>query len=793
MRGATAAPSGDSRPRATDGTVKVLDFGLAKATDPSGAAAAARSMAPTITTPAMTQTGMILGTAAYMSPEQARGRLVDKRADIWAFGAVLYEMLTGRRAFGPSAGSGPSRGESRDEDDDVSLTLSRVLQRDPDYSALPAALPPRVVRVLEVCLRKDPRQRAGDIRDVRLALEGAFDTPAPALTAAAAPPPRDRAVTAVAAVACAAAAVLAVLLYRASRPTPAPALRLSVAVPDGWELALSRSQGVATSVVISPDGRTLAMVARQPDGPNTILIRELDAPAARPLAGTEGATSLFWKPDSQSIAFFANGELKKVAVSGSVPVTLTKLGSVFGGGTWNREGTIVFSSDDGPDGRFRLQRIPDVGGEPADALPDPEGGPTTTNELRPAFLPGGRTVLFVATQTPDAPASIWAGSLDAAGTTRVVETGSTNVQYANGHLLYLRAGTLVAQRFDSERLAVTGDPVPLASRVLTQGVALLGYGLFSASETGVLAHLDGAALTGGDARLGWVDRRGNAIDAISEPQNYFGLALSHDETRVAVVTVPGTTGSDITLFNLVNGVRTPFTFEPANWFQPVWSADDRFLDYNQAGGGAFRKPSNGAGASQRILPEEQRQIQLWDRTSDDALLYSVSGGASQDLWVLPGEAGSTPFLLAATDGDDIAAKASPGGRWVAYTTNVLGIPRVWVLPFAKPEESTGGRWSVGTGDWAAWRADGRELFYLSWPENTLTAVQVDGKGEAFEVGPAEALFPVRVTPGNGGWPYAVSMDGQRFLVFLGTEDASDRDAGRRPVNIEFNWTARIAR
>jgi eukaryotic-like serine/threonine-protein kinase len=290
-----------------DGTVKVLDFGLAKALAPSGAPETAHSLTPTITTPAMTQVGMILGTAAYMSPEQARGKPADRRADVWAFGAVLYEMLTGRRAF---------------EDEDVSLTLSKVLQRDPDYAALPAAVPPRVVRVIEVCLRKDPRQRASDMRGVRLALEGAFDTPVPSLPAAAAPRRRDRLAWVVAAVAGAAAIVLAVLLYGASRPAPMPPLRLSVAVPDGWELALSRVQGVATSVVISPDGRTLAMVAHQPNGPNTILIRELDAPAARPLAGTEGAASLFWKPDSQSVGFYANGELKKVAVSGGVPTTL---------------------------------------------------------------------------------------------------------------------------------------------------------------------------------------------------------------------------------------------------------------------------------------------------------------------------------------------------------------------------------------------------------------------------------------------------------------------------------------
>jgi Tol biopolymer transport system component len=764
-----------------DGTVKVLDFGLAKAMESSHAQAASHSMAPTITTPAMTQMGMILGTAAYMSPEQARGKPADRRADVWAFGAVLYEMLTARRAF---------------EDEDISLTLSKVLQRDPDYSVLPAGVPPRVLRVLEVCLRKDPRQRASDIRDVKLALEGAFETPAAVRPESVTLPRPNRGAWAVAAVACVAAAVLAVLFYTASRPAPVPAMRLSIAVPDGWELALSRAQGVATSVVISPDGRTLAMVARQPGGPNTILIRELDAPAARPLAGTEGAASLFWRPDSQQVAFYADGELKKVTVSGGVPTTLARVGNIFGGGTWSREGTIVFSSANSTDGAFRLQRIPDVGGEPTDALPDPpDGEPRLPAEIRPAFLPDGRTVLFVSTATADVLPSIWAGSLDAPGTTRVVETGSSNLQYASGHLLYLRDGTLVAQPFDPEGLIVTGDPVPLASRVLMQGLANQGYGLFSASDTGVLVHMEGSPLTGGDVRLAWVDRRGDSAETIGESDNYVGVALSHDETRVAVVgNFAGATGSaDIALINLANGVRTPFTFEPTNELMPVWSLDDRFLDYFENNGAAYRKPSNGAGTSERVLPDEQRASPVWDRTRDDALLYSVSGGASPDLWALPAGADATPFQLAATDGEDTWAKVSPDGRWVAYTSNVQGIPRVWVVPFARPEESTGGRWSVAIGNWAVWRADGRELFYLSWPDQTLRAVQVTGDGEAFEVGPSEALFPVRVPALNGAWPYAVSKDGQRFLVLLGTEDTSDDDAGTRPVNIEFDWTARLPR
>jgi Tol biopolymer transport system component len=326
-----------------------------------------------------------------------------------------------------------------------------------------------------------------------------------------------------------------------------------------------------------------------------------------------------------------------------------------------------------------------------------------------------------------------------------------------------------------------------------QGLATQGYGLFSASDTGVLVHMEGAALTGGETRLGWVDRRGNAAATIGVSGNYLGVALSHDETRVAVVEA-GADSANIDLINLSNGVRTPFTFDPTNEILPVWSADDRFLDYLVNNGAAFRRPSNGAGTSQRVLPGEERPTPLWDRTHDDTLLYSVpdSGSRSLDLWVLPAGAGGAPFPLAATDGEDIEAKVSPDGRWVAYTANAQNVPRVWVVPFARPEETTGGRWSVATGNRPSWSADGRELFYVSWPTLTLTAVQVNGEGEAFEVGPAEPLFEVLVPQPSAGWPYAVSKDRERFLVLLGREN-SDSDAGRRPVNIEFDWPARVAR
>jgi dipeptidyl aminopeptidase/acylaminoacyl peptidase len=375
-----------------------------------------------------------------------------------------------------------------------------------------------------------------------------------------------------------------------------------------------------------------------------------------------------------------------------------------------------------------------------------------------------------------------------------VDSGSSNVQYANGRLLFLRGTTLVAQTFDLKQLAVTGSPVSVVDRVLRHGV-IPGSGLFSASQNGVLAYQLGTEEPTG-TRLTWVDRQGHTLGTIGERVDYRAIALSHDEARVAAVV-----GKPPALFivNLSNGVRRQFTFDPERGSFPVWSPDDRFIDFSAPSNGvpisAYRKPSNGAGASELVFPHGKTISLPFDRSRDGSLLYG-SPTKGQDLWVVPSSGDRTPFRLAATSDDKRIAKFSPDGRWVAYVSNDLSGQSVWVVPHLGRTGTGDVKWRVSTGDGGTlpyWSADGRELFYIS-SSNMLTAVQVNGNGQAFEVGPSKALFPMGVSHlegGYAGWTYAVSKDGRRFLVILSGEASSN--AAREPVSIEVNWAAGLGR
>jgi serine/threonine protein kinase len=426
-----------------DGTVRVLDFGLAKALDPAAASSPEAMNSPTITSPAMTQAGMILGTAAYMAPEQAKGHTVDRRADVWAFGVVLFEMLTGRRAF---AGEG------------IADTLGNVMKVEPDWSRLPATLSPTLATFIRRCLNKNPKQRPGDMQSVRLALEGAFETAAPQATATTASASRERrpliAALAVAVLGLVALAIPAVRHLRET-PTPAPPeMRLEIATPATSDVM---------SFAVSPDGRQIVFVASG-DGGSRLWVRPLDTTAVQPLAGTEGATYPFWSPDSRSIGFFADSKLKRLDLSGGAPQTLAPV-SAGRGGTWSADGVILFAANTaGP-----LLRVPAGGG---DVVPVTTLGADQRSHQFPQFLPGGRQFLFYAQGSTET-AGIYLGALDAAPVTRVTAAdtagaylptgpGSTDAFREGGWLLFGRQGTLVARRFDAARGALSGDPVTVA-------------------------------------------------------------------------------------------------------------------------------------------------------------------------------------------------------------------------------------------------------------------------------------------------------------------------------------------
>jgi hypothetical protein len=378
---------------------------------------------------------------------------------------------------------------------------------------------------------------------------------------------------------------------------------------------------------------------------------------------------------------------------------------------------------------------------------------------------------------------------------KVVDSGSSNVQYANGRLLFLRGTTLVAQAFDEKRLAVKGGPIPVVDRVLRQG-PIPGSGVFSASQNGVLAYQAGTE-GATETRLAWVDREGHTLGTIGERAHYRAIALSHDETRVAAVVGQP---SDLFIVNLSNGVRTQFTFDPEQEDFPIWAPDDRFIDFeakSNVGLSAYRKPSNGAGAIERIPSDEKGPMVPFDLSRDGSLLYVTVAKVIKgpDLWVLPSSGDRTPFRLAATPDDKRLGKFSPDGRWVAYVSYDSSGQSVWVVPFVGRTGAGSVKWRVSGADGGAlpqWSADGHELFYIS-SSNMLTAVQVNGNGQAFEVGPSKALFPIGVLHLEGGyvgWTYAVSRDGRRFLVLNGEASSS---AATEPVSIEVNWAAGLGR
>ena len=738
----------------SDGTVKVLDFGLAKAMEPAAGLSPSVSMSPTLTTPAMTQAGMILGTAAYMAPEQARGKTVDKRADIWAFGAVLFEMLTGTRAF---------------PGDDVSEVLASLLAREPDWTRLPGGLSSSIVTYLRRCLQKDARQRVQAIGDVRLALGGAFETAASPVTTTPTAPSRGRlpwiAALVVAAALIVALAVPALRYLRATSPPPPPEMRVEITTP---------ATDAPLQFALSPDGRSLVFVASG-DGPSRLWLRPLDQTAARPLAGTEGAASPFWSPDSRSIGFFAAATLLRVEVAGGVPQILATLTGTNYGGSWSADGTILFPRQV----YSPLWRVAATGGEPvAVTRTDP---PRQISHRHPQFLPDGRHFLFYAAGTPEA-AGIYLGSLDGAAPARLTPAESGAAFLPPDRVIFVRQGTLVARRLDLARGVLMGDPVTLAERV---GVDALNRGGVAASDAGWVAY----RAAGGAARhLVAVDRTGNAVGMAGEPDpnDLRYPNLSPDGRRVAFSrAVQGNT--DIWLLDLVRGGLTRLTFDAAIDFNPVWSPDGARIAYGTTRTDVqdlYVKPSNGSGVEEQLVISPNNKVpQDWSGDGRWLLYYEINPATGRDLWARDMTSPDhPPRAVANTPAEETLAAFSPDGRWVAYQTNESGRFEVVVQPFP----DAGGKWQVSAAGGVAprWRADGKELYFLA-PDATMMAVPVAVEG-AFEAGTPVALFPTRIVDGGtvaiNRPQYAVGRDG-RFLVNQPVGDAS-----AAPITLLMNWS-----
>ena len=787
-----------------DGTVKVLDFGLAKAIEPGtgtrdpGSGRALYTQSPTVLSPAVTMTGIILGTAAYMSPEQAKGKPADKRSDIWAFGCVLYEMLTGRRAFDPPADVA-SGADSRDEDD-VPTTLARILQRDPDFDVLPPDVPPRVRQVIRLCLLKSRKDRLPDVGAARLALAGAFETPPPIASAHddARPLWRRALPIVAAAVITGIAAGLAVWLLRPSPPPP---------MVNRFESELRAGEafrhGGMASISMSRDGRHFVyntmrgVYLRSLDDVESDLIEGTDAPLMLPLLS----------PDGESIAFVQDGSLKRISIRGGAARIISRLQTSSNGtvedmrgpfsASWEAEGTILIGHNNG------ISRVSANAGTPELLIQAREG-----EQLHgPRLLPDGDSMLFTATTVTGSArwdqADIVVQSLATGRRTTLVKGGSDARYLATGHLIYAVGDTLFAVPFDARRLQVRGAPVAVLDHVGRPGnpVTATGAAFFEVSAQGTLVYArSGAAsflrfLDNERNTLVWVDRQGREEPLSAPPRAYVYPRISPDGTRLALDIRDH--DQDVWIWDLRRQTLTPLSSDPDLDGLPIWTPDgQRIVWASQLGGGPLNlywQRADGTGAIERLTesPNGHRPNSI---TPDGKhLVFSVGGGGNGvgqniSMMSLEGEREVTPLLRGKSDEQN--GDVSPDGRWLAYESDESGQFEVYVRPFPAVDQ---GRWPVSNagGRQPAWSRNGRELFYIAADGGLRSAgMQAPQGQQAFRVATPVKLqdggkyYDTEGTP-NRGRTYDVSPDGLRFLRIK--QDPSQTNATPGALVVATNW------
>jgi serine/threonine protein kinase/Tol biopolymer transport system component len=732
-----------------DGIAKVLDFGIAKASFEAPEADPTRATTVVVDG---TRAGAVLGTPSYMSPEQARGQAVDKRTDMWSFGCLLYEMLTGKRAF----------------DHDGADVFAGVLKTEADWSGLPPDTPLAIRRLLRRCLTKDPKRRVGDASIARIEIDEAPSefSPAPPLASS-----RQRLflVSALAFTAVTAAAAL----FWASRPAPASAeIRLEIIAPATTD---------PLSLAVAPDRRKLVFTA-QVDGRPKLLLRQLDSTTIQPIAGTDGAAFPFWSPDSRTVGFFAEGKLKRVDVAGGTPQVLADA-PTGRGGTWNAAGDIVFAptSFPGP-----LYRVPATGGESVSLAP--ADGPLI--QRFPHFLPDGRHFLFYAPAGDARARAIYLGSLDSFKPRRLLDADAAAVFLPPQHIIFIRQGRLFAQRFDLTALQVMGDPQLLAENVAADPTRF-SAGLSAVADTVAYSTQPAA----GPRQLRWFDRAGRLLATVGETdvEEPLNPELSPDGTRVVVDRMIGG-NRDIWILNSTNGLRTRFTSDTATDYHPIWSPDGRSIVFSSfrtpvatalAQAQLYRKASSGAGADELFVESSQVKLATdWSRDGRFILVNSVDPKGAYDVWALALSKDHQLLPIANTSFEERDGQFSPDGRWVAYTSNVSGRFEVYVQTFPGPGEKL--LVSPNGGGQPRWRKDGKELFYVA-PDNRLMVVPVIlSTKERADLGTASTLFVAplasEVVPGGNKQQYAVSSDGQRFLMNVATEDRPVT-----PITLILHW------
>jgi len=756
-----------------DGVVKVLDFGLAKALQgdgsPGGDPSPSTANSPTLTARA-TQMGMILGTAAYMSPEQAKGRPVDKRADIWAFGVVVYEMLTGERCF---------------KGDDISETLASVIKEKPSFDALPKDTPRRLVRLLERCLERDPKERLRDIGEARVELgklaAGSADEPASPVTGVAvlSSSPRRRAPWLVAAAL--AAALIGALVSWApwTSVSPPQPMRFSFLPPA--ELVIDQSI-TDRNLAISPDGRHIAFITIA----GRLAVRRIDELESRPLAGIEGARSPFFSPDGRWVGFFESSELKKVSVTGGPAVAICGVTGTPRGASWSSDETIVFATGDSNTG---LSIVASGGGEPR-LLTTPADG--EGDHVLPSVLPDGQAVLYTISVQEVENSQIALLDLETGQSTILVRGGSQAEYVEPGYLVYGTSGTLRGQRFDLASREVTSDAVPVLDHVRMAGVT--GAADYAVSRTGTLLYVPGGVnLLDGQRSLVWVDRTGReeTIGHLS-PRNYYSLRLSPDGTRVAVEIRDQE--NDVWILDLIGEKLSRLTLEPTLDSFPVWTHDSRRVVFRKGAsgdGGLFWQAADGTGTVERLSSMATQQTATAFSPDDGSLFFNeVAAGRGEFIGLLSmGTREAAPFLQPSYEVKNAAI--SPDGRFMAYESHETSTTQVFVQPIPSLDD---GRWQVSTagGIKPVWAPDGRELFYIqpSGPasKSGLYVVPVSTT-PVFNPGKPVKLFDIFNPPGQtNGRSYDVSPDGTRFIMVkdLSAESPESGDEGREIVFV-LNW------
>ena len=723
-----------------DGTVKVLDFGLAKAMEPAEVAADA-SQSPTITAQALTEAGVILGTAAYMSPEQANGKAVDTRTDVWAFGCVLYEMLTGRRAF---------------DGDGVSATLARVLEREPDWARLPATLSPALRTYLARCLQKDPRQRVQAIGDVRLALEGAFDTPvSPAAAPVVVTGWRRAALIGVAAIVVG-GAIAGSLTWVAMRQQPPRVSRLQVASSGDSEPSVGYND---RDLAITPDGSRVIYVGNRG---TQLFVRALDSLEPVAVITGERPIGLFTSPDGRWIGFSdGRGTLKKVAVTGGPAVTLATLDTSFSSGaTWGPDDSIITATEDAATG---LQRVSASGGS-VEVLTRPDRAKGEADHLWPEMLPGGRAVLFTITTLTGGLEAAQVAVLDLQNRThRVILRGGSHAQYVpSGHLVYGQAGTLRAVAFDLARLEPQGTPVTVVPDVVTSSQG--GVNAVVARD-GTLAYLSVGGAGGTPRTLVWVDRQGRETPIGAPPRPYFLPALSPDGTRVAVFA--NDQEGDIWLWDLGRTTLTRLTITPGRDVVQVWMPDSQRLIFGseRAGGrNLYWQAADGTGAAERLTDSPNTQYPLAVSPDGHQLIFSdESPETGIDVMAMELDGSRRVTTLVRSQFIERNATISPDGHWLAYEANDSGRFEIYVRPY--PDVNSG-RAVVSTtgGTKPIWARSGQELIYVS-PAGALMRVGVTRGPSWSATTPSMVVKEGYFTnPVWWGRSYDMSPDGQQFLM-----------------------------